>query len=135
MINREELNEIWNSLHYTENIDSEIESIAPGLTELLVSSLIQNGDFEVGLFDDKDYSGSCIAFDIYNSDKILSLRYKQDDTYELHLALENGNFEMVDFYHLLKENEINIIPEGLRDLMKQVCVTGEAMTYQKNNVE
>ncbi len=134
-MDREQLEEIWETVYYTEDMQSKIRDLAPGLIQFLIVSLLEDGDIEIGLFESRDYKGSVVAYDIYNTDKMLHLRYKQDTSFELYLSLENDDCEMEDFYHTLTDAEIKIIPEGLQNLMKQAWDKGETRTYRKGTIE
>ncbi|MES2512886.1 MAG: hypothetical protein V4580_02025 [Bacteroidota bacterium] len=119
MTEREQLDEVWETVYYTDELKKTIRDIAPALIEFLIVSLLEQGDIEVGLFHKGKDAGSCIAYDIYNMDKVLEVRYNQDTSFEMYLALEDDEGEMQYFYHALTDKEIKIIPEGLQMLMRK----------------
>ncbi|MCD6019570.1 MAG: hypothetical protein K0S53_2691 [Bacteroidetes bacterium] len=134
-MNREQLDEVWDSVYYTDDLSKRMRDIAPGLIEFLMSSLLEQEDFEIGLFHQGENAGSCVAYDTYSTDKILELRYKQDTSFELYLALEDDDYEMQDFYYTLSDKDTRIIPEGIQNLMKQAWDKGETRTFRKGTIE
>lgn len=110
MTEREQLNEVWDTVYYTDDFNKRIRDLAPALIQFLMVSLLEQGDIEIGLFNAVKDAGSCVAYDIYNTDKVLELRYKQDTSFELYLALEDDEGDMQECHHTLTDKEIKIIP-------------------------
>jgi hypothetical protein len=131
MTKSETLDEIWESVNNSDDFKNNFENQAPKLVELLILSLLENLPINIGLFFDGNDDGASIAYDIYNTDKILELRLKRDLTFELFVALENDEEGCLDFYrYCLTDDEVNIIPLGLRNLMEEVMKSEKEMAYQ-----
>ncbi len=135
MTEREQLNEVWDTVYYTDDFNKRIRDLAPALIQFLIVSLLEQGDIEIGLFNAGKDAGSCVAYDIYNLDKVLELRYKQDTSFELYLALEDDEGDMQYCHHTLTDKEIKIIPEGLQLLMRKAWDKNEVLVYSKGTVE
>lgn len=135
MTEREQLNEVWDTVYYTDDFNKRIRDLAPALIQFLMVSLLEQGDIEIGLFNAGKDAGSCVAYDIYNTDKVLELRYKQDTSFELYLALEDDEGDMQKYHYTLTDKEIKIIPEGLQLLMRKAWDKNEILVYSKGTVE
>lgn len=135
-MDREHLDNLWDSVYYTSGLKHMINKIAPRLVEFLMASLLLEEEIEIGLFGrGGKKSASTVCYDIYNTDKILELRFRKDNKFELRLALENDDGDLESFYHTLNEKEAMIIPEGLRNLMKQAFQENEGMVYQTGSIQ
>ena len=132
MTDREKLDEAWDNVHYTYDIERRIKDMISTLVEFLIVSLLEQEDIEIGLLHNNQ--GSMVAYDIYNTDKILELRYRNDTTFELHVALEDEDGNLKSFYNTLSEKQISIIPEGLQMLMKSAYDKGEEMEWRPDTI-
>lgn len=135
MTNREKLNEAWDSVYYTNDIERRIKDLVPVLVEFLMESLLDQEEIEIGCFYRGKNRGSCVGFDIYNTDKILELHYKQDTSFEIHVAIADEDGDMRSFYSTLTEKHIGIIPEGLRILMKKAYDKDETLVFKPDRIE
>lgn len=135
-MDREEMDNIWDSFYYTPDIHQRIKDNAAGLVEFLMTSLLMEDEIEIGLFSNPDGThGSMVTYDVYNDDKVLSIRYKNDTSFELHIELENDEGELRAFDHALSEREVDVIPEGLQILMKKAFDTNDAMVWKPNTIQ
>lgn len=133
---REQMDDLWESVYYTADMKRRIKDMAPALVEFLMKSLLTGEEIDIGTFDGGDgSSGSCVCYDVYNRDKILELYYKNDTAFELHVALENHEFDIESFFHTLTDKEVAIIPEGLQILMKKAFDKGKGMVCKPKLIE
>jgi hypothetical protein len=133
---REKLNIIWDSIDSdsVEYLDSNFENIATRLLEFLLISLLNEGRIEIGTFRHGKKQGSTVSYDIYNSDKQLELHLLPRNVFELEVLLFDIDGNEKAYIYKLNSSEIRIIPEGLRNLMKEVLNDMEPRTFEENCV-
>lgn len=133
---REKLNHIWDSIDSDsiEYLDLNFDNIAPRLLEFLLISLLNEGRIEIGTFRHGKKIGSTVSFDIYNSDKQLELHLLPRNVFELEVSLFDFDGNQKEYIYKLNSSEIKIIPEGLRNLMKEVSKDLEPRTFEGNSV-
>lgn len=133
---REEMDDLWDSVYYTPDIKKRIKDMAPGLIEFLMKSFLLEEEIDIGTFTKGKEYGTTVCYDEFNSDKILAVRYKNDTTFELYVALEDHDSgDLKSFYHTLTEKEVAIIPEGLQILMKKAFDKGKGMVWKPKTVD
>lgn len=134
---REEMDDLWESVYYTPDMKRRIKDMAAGLVEFLMTSLLQEEEINIGTFEDGNGSyGTSVCYDVYNTDKMLHVRYKNNTTFELFVALENDDEGCLEFYHhTLTDKEVAIIPEGLQILMKKAFDKGKGMVWKPKTIE
>ncbi|MEQ1732166.1 MAG: hypothetical protein ABL940_00745 [Bacteroidia bacterium] len=114
------------------------------LNFLIISTLVDTDNIEVGPFYDgednegKEKVGSIIAYDIYNSDKMLNLKLNSDFIFEIVLRyyddnFENGNWRV--YSYKLKEEELKNLPGGLVNVMKEVQRENKPKTVHANTLK
>lgn len=123
---REQLNEIWDSLNESsiEYLDSEFNKIAPKLTEFLILSVLNDDEIDIGTFGDEKTEGACITYDVYNTDKMLSLKYGKNSNWGIELILYDWEGEEKKYFYPINGEEIKVIPEGLSIIMTEVAKKG-----------
>ncbi|HEX5153629.1 MAG TPA: hypothetical protein VFW07_19405 [Parafilimonas sp.] len=133
---KEKLNEVWESIQpdSIEYLDRNFNNIAPQLLVFLILSLISNETIEIGIFIGDGVKGSCVSFDVYNSDKQLTLKLQEDDDFEIELLLYDFDQEEKKYSYTLSKSDIESIPPGLSNIMKNVRDEGESKCVIKNSL-
>ncbi len=133
---REEIDNVWESVYYTPDMKTRVKDMAPKFIEFLMTLLLMEDEINIGQFKDENGSyGTMVTYDIYDSDKILQVRYKNDTSFDLHIAVENDEGVTESFYHTLTEKEIEIIPEGLQILMKKAFNSGDELVWRPGAID
>jgi hypothetical protein len=134
---REKMDDLWDSVYYTPDMELKIKDMAPGLVEFLMASLLHEEEIDIGTFNDENGSnGTNVCYDVYNTDKMLQVRYKNDTNFELFVALENDDEGCLEFFHhTLTDNEVAIIPEGLQILMKKAFDSGDGLVWRPKTID
>lgn len=130
----EQFEQLWQSItpELIPQLDENFEEYAIKLTEFLILSLFESEYFEIGISSDNE--ASMISYDIYNSDKQLTLYYMANETWQIELHLEDDDNER-DFNSILNADEIQVIPIGLRYLMKETLEQGKDRSVQAKSIE
>lgn len=117
---RKYLEEIWEQINERsiEKLDIDYGNIALKLTEFLIHSVLCDDQIDIGTFIGKS-KGACITFDVYNSEKILTLKLHTNFKWTIELQLRDNDDNLKEYIHLLTGNELKVIPEGLVELMKE----------------
>lgn len=133
---REKLNHIWDYINSDSiaYLDTNFDNIAPQLLQFLIFSLLNEGRIEIGTFRHGIKEGSNVSYDIYNSDKTLNLNLLPENVFELELFLYDWDDKKTIYTYKLNETEIRNIPEGLRNLMKEVLNDMEPRTFEENSI-
>ena len=130
----EQFEQLWQSItpELIPQLDENFEEYAIKLTEFLILSVLESEYFEIGILNDNE--SSMISYDIYNSDKQLTLYYMANETWQIELHLEDDDNER-DFNSILNADEIQVIPIGLRYLMKETLEQGKDRSVQAKSIE
>lgn len=133
---RENLNHIWASINSDsiEYLDTNFDNIVPQLLQLLIFSFLNEGRIEIGTFRHDKKEGSTVSYDIYNSDKQLELHLLPKNVFELELLLFDLDGNEKTYTYKLDNTQIKNIPEGLRNLMKEVLNDMEPRTFEENSI-
>jgi hypothetical protein len=131
----EQFEQLWQSItpELIPQLDESFDEYAIKLTEFLILSLFESEYFEIGILNDNE--SSMISYDIYNSDKYLTLHYMANETWKIELHLEDYDGNERDYISILKTDETQIIPLGLQYLMKETFEQGEARSVQAKSIK
>lgn len=130
---RELLDQMWDLIdrNSTEYLDNHFIDIAPKLIQFLIISLLTDKDFEIGIFYVQEKKGGAfISYDIYNTDKQLTLRVTTKWIFILQLSVYDWDDNEKIYRNHLTEDEIKYIPIGLQNLMKEVVNTYKVQTIK-----
>ncbi|MBW8330382.1 MAG: hypothetical protein K0M40_00060 [Prolixibacteraceae bacterium] len=131
----EQFEQLWQSItpELIPQLDENFEEYAIKLTEFLILSLFESEYFEIGILNDNE--ASMISYDIYNSDKQLTLYYMANETWKIELHLEDYDGNERDYSSKLEADETQVIPVGLKNLMKETLEQGEARSVQAKSIK
>ena len=131
----EQFEQLWQSItpELIPQLDENFEEYAIKLTEFLILSLLESEYFEIGILNDNE--ASMVTYDIYNSDKQLTLYYRANETWKIELHLEDDDGNERDYNSILEADETQVIPIGLRHLMKETLEQGEARSVQAKSIK
>ena len=121
-IKREKLNHLWDSIgdNSIDYLNNSFKLIAPKLLEFLIVSLLNEDELDIGIFSEKSRSGAIVSYDIYNSDKQLSLKLLPKNVFKLELLIYDSDGILKTFNYKLDSIEIKMIPHGLINIMQEV---------------
>lgn len=109
-----------------------VKNHSAGMIEKLVSYVISKDPVEIRFdFLDED-QWAIISMHIYEEDKEISLRLHLNDFYDLYFGYYDDEDEFFEIIHPLTEEEKNILPDGLKKLMKHVLDKEEGMQVAGN---
>ena len=131
----EQFEVLWKSItsDLIPNLDKSFEEYATNLTEFLILSVLESDYFEIGILNENE--ASMVSYDIYNMEKHLTLYYKPNETWEIELHLEDDEGEDRDYHSILEPNKDQLIPVGLRHLMKETLEQETPRTVQANSLK
>jgi hypothetical protein len=90
------------------------------LIEKLVTFVISKENFEILFNFEDDDQWSIISMHQYEEDLEISLRLHTGGIYDLYVGYYDDDDEFFELTHILTEDEIAIIPDGLKKVMKKV---------------
>jgi hypothetical protein len=127
---------IWDSLNESSipYLDKHFLEIAPRLAEYLIKALIDNQNFDVGIFSDNKTKGSIVSYDVFNSDKQLVLKMTNKRYFEIEIFIYDDDGKIHTYNHRLTKDELKIVPEGLKNIMKEVMLSMEGQTVSANSL-
>lgn len=127
--------EFWDSINPSSAkiVKEHFYSCAPKLTEQLILYILENDHFEIGLSWNYSERWSHISYDQWDTDKILSLRFSLKEEFDLFFSFYTDDGYQEISYPLNQE-EIEMVPQGLRVLMQQVVISKEAKAVSKNTL-
>ena len=97
------------------------------LLDLIVKSLFQMEEIDVGVFGNEFDGGSLITFtDSEFEHVIVSIKYlNESGEYILEINDQSEDFETSIFNYCLTDSLLQIIPEGVRSFMKETAENNE----------
>ena len=109
-----------------------VKNHAGEMIEKLVTDVLSKDIVEVRFdYEDND-QWAVISMHIYEEDKEISLRLHTDDRYELYFGYYDDEDEFFEITQPLTEEEKNIIPKGLKKVMKKVLADEQGMRLPGN---
>lgn len=120
---REFLNNIWDRIDESTipYLDNEFDAIAPKLVEFLLMSILNEDEIDIGTYAQGDTEGSCITYDVFNTDKRLELQLSSSLVFELALSICDFEGDEKNYSYLLNDIDVKIIPPGLINMMSEVA--------------
>jgi hypothetical protein len=136
MIKNEKIIQEWTNLNsYSASyLEENISRLAPALLIYLVTTLMEEDEFEIGTFEEGRQKGSSILYSAPDNDKQLELRVKKSSTYEFILSIFKTDEEPRVFRHKLEKEEIESIPKTLRDRLEKVKDLGEPVSFYTSQI-
>jgi hypothetical protein len=109
-----------------------VKNHSPELIERLVRWVVNEDPVEIHF----DFLGNdqwaIISMHIYEEDQEISIRLHSGDKYDLYFGYYDEEDEFYEIIHPLTEDEIKILPDGLKKLMKSVLDKEEGMRIPGN---
>jgi len=127
---RENLNKVWDEINESsvDYLKSEFKNIAPKLIEFLVVSLLNQEEIDFGTYWDGKKEGAIVSYDIYNTNKQLTLKMDSKFKLELELMIYDFDGEENIFTYPINEDDLKIIPQGLVNIIIEVVKTKKEKT-------
>lgn len=136
MIKDQKIFDEWNKIDsYTVSfLNENFNRIASALLVYLISSVLEETEFEIGTFEDGRQKGASISYMSPNKNKQIELRVKRSSSYELLLYVYHSEEEISIFKNKLEEDEIKMIPQSLRDLLDKVKTIGQPVSFYTSQI-
>ncbi|MCE3259811.1 MAG: hypothetical protein K0S12_1452 [Bacteroidetes bacterium] len=136
MLKNEKITQDWKMIHVNAIalLNDNFTNLSSSLLVYLISTLMEENEFEIGTFEEGRQKGACIVHLDPNNDKQIELRVKRSSTYELILTLYPDDEETIVFRHRLEKEEINMIPVTLRELLEKVKDLGEPVSFYTSQI-
>ena len=109
-----------------------VKNHAGEMIEKLVTDVVSKDAVEIRFEFEDNEQWSVISMFIYEEDKEISLRLHSNDRYEIYFGYYDDEDEFFEITQPLTQEEINIIPKGLRKLMKKVLDDEQGMRLPGN---
>ena len=114
------------------NFEELVKNHSAEMIEKLVTWVVSQDPVEVRFdFLDND-QWAIVTMHIYEEDKEISLRLHTQDCYDLYFGYYDDDDEFLEIVKPLSEEEKEIIPEGLKKVMKKVLSDEEGMRLSGN---
>ena len=129
-----EFEQFWSEIYYGNagDLKRNFPVYATKILQAILSKLISEGEIHVGLsYYNKD-KWSIIAYDDYDKDKQLHIRLNEKLQYELYFYFWNEEGLLEEEIYILKETEVQILPQALRSIMESVLESEQGKTIRKN---
>ncbi len=99
-------------------LKDNFKQIASKLAAFLITYVLGEDEFEIGLFKNGKVVGSNICYNQYDSDKQLELRFTNHSEFELYVMLYDDDAgKLREFHFKLIGEHLKIIPEGLKQML------------------
>lgn len=136
MFKTEKINEEWGKInsYSVSYLYENFSRLSPILLIYLISSLMEENEFEIGTFEEGRQKGASLIYLSPDKDKQLELRIKRSSSYELLLSLFNMEEETLVFRHKLEPEEIETIPKALRERLEKVKDLGEPVSFYTSQI-
>jgi len=106
-----------------------VNNHADQLIEKLLTGILGEKNVEVRFdYADED-QWSIVSMHLYEEDKEISIRLHLNGVYDLHFGYYDDEDEFFEIIHPLTEKEIDMIPEGLRKVMKKVVDDEQGLRF------
>jgi|JI6StandDraft_1071083.scaffolds.fasta_scaffold73295_2 hypothetical protein len=142
MDSREEsLRQLFNDLTDKTFVDFkyyklEFNDIALDLLKfLLLSTMINNNQVSIGLIYDKGIKCSYLTLDRFNMETMLHLKLYANSIFKIELTYWISGEVCKGYKYKLKKNNLEFIPEGLINIMKDVFQNEKPVTVNSNSIQ
>lgn len=128
--------EFWDNINsYTSpTIRKNFSQHAVKLLQALLLETFKHESVDIGIYLDHKNPLALLTYDQWNSDKLLSLRLDRKGKFDLYLeCYEEDDYQSVVYE--LNQEEIVMIPEGLKQLMAKVVKTKKPICAHKNTLQ
>ncbi|SFA56530.1 hypothetical protein SAMN04488511_11628 [Pedobacter suwonensis] len=108
-------------------MDKQIFStIAPEALAQMLQKKLAEGEIEIGFAQEGENTMSVVTKDEYNTDQEFSLHYHSNGLFEIVYRFYDDDHTggWIILSHILSEEEIRMLPEGLQPLMAKVAHSG-----------
>ncbi|MCE3228271.1 MAG: hypothetical protein K0S32_2822 [Bacteroidetes bacterium] len=136
MIKTEKIIYEWDQInsYVPSYLEENISKLSPSLLIYLITTLMEQEEFEIGTFEEGRQKGASIWYTGPDKDKHLELRVKKSSTYEFILSVIKQEEEPHLFRHRLEKEEIESIPKTLRDRLEKVKDLGEPVSFYSSQI-
>lgn len=115
----------WNFSH------KNFRTLTPQIIELLINSLRENQEFEIGICSELWQKCAIVKHDFKEINLQVELRQKSD-RYDLDLVFYKSG--RVSHRQRLDKEFVTLIPQGLKKLMYTVCEIGDSVRFSPGSI-
>jgi hypothetical protein len=128
--------QIWPYLD-TDNLaqlHKNIPAMAGDIAAALIAELLQQEEISLGFMINNRKDFTCVTVDEYDGDKQLFVRLRYDGKYDVYFSYFNDEGEGKSISHILTDEQVLCIPEGLKKLMTDVLKSETGITVRKKEI-
>ncbi len=127
----------WNNIDYDNatHIKNNIKELSTFILQGLLQSKIEEEEISTGLIYRKSIVCSQLTFDQYDDDKTLSLCVNPGGIWSLLFTYWDQDGAQQEIEHLLNKEQLDIIPDGLKNILLTTLKTENPVTIGKGNLD
>lgn len=133
----EEYEDIWDSISpdYAEELSKSWDVIYVNWIQFLMKYFLLIETIEIGTTYLNDQIASCAEFNWYENEKKLIILLDSSNHYHIQFNIHNDDYDLLEFRMKLKDDDVALIPEGLRNCLLEAKNTDTPQTFEPNRIK